>query len=350
MKKIKILLLMLIISIVPSLGAVDVRKAANVRMSIDEKATIDERAPIDVRYGVDSNIYERQIYQRFGSFVDDVYTISIKAESEINSQIIIDGVVFDLTPFLIDVAIGSAVIITLISMPALIPAGIMANQGVVAMFVTKVAAGVTSKMIEVAAGTAISAGISSIKTYVDTGGNLEKTQYSALLGAGKGFKWSAILVSAKSLINGIVKVNEVPSFIARHSHNPTVNYVKQYVTAANGKQAFISMPVFKSANGTPIFELPKELLLGSRAKHFTNVTNQLAKWLESNPNSKRLFTDLQLEQITSGAPKIDGLTWHHMGQKGKLMLVDESIHQSNAHIGGFAIWGADFDPTNMKWL
>ncbi|WP_223176017.1 HNH endonuclease [Pseudomonas sp. EZ-C24] len=51
------------------------------------------------------------------------------------------------------------------------------------------------------------------------------------------------------------------------------------------------------------------------------------------------FTVKQLEQINAGAKKIDGYTWHHHQDSGRMQLVPELIHQKTGHIGGEAMGG-----------
>jgi hypothetical protein len=39
-----------------------------------------------------------------------------------------------------------------------------------------------------------------------------------------------------------------------------------------------------------------------------------------------------------GKSKIDGLTWHHHQDPGRMQLVPEATHQKTGHIGGSSLW------------
>ncbi|BCJ06919.1 hypothetical protein PRtIB026_A33360 [Pseudomonas sp. RtIB026] len=49
------------------------------------------------------------------------------------------------------------------------------------------------------------------------------------------------------------------------------------------------------------------------------------------------FTVKQLQQISAGARKIDGYTWHHHQDSGRMQLVPELVHKKTGHIGGEAM-------------
>ncbi|MFU2080960.1 MULTISPECIES: HNH endonuclease [Avibacterium] len=49
------------------------------------------------------------------------------------------------------------------------------------------------------------------------------------------------------------------------------------------------------------------------------------------------FTQKQLENIYSEKPTIDGFTWHHHQDTGRMQLIPERIHQETGHIGGRSI-------------
>ncbi|SDX78903.1 DNase/tRNase domain of colicin-like bacteriocin, partial [Pseudomonas syringae] len=51
------------------------------------------------------------------------------------------------------------------------------------------------------------------------------------------------------------------------------------------------------------------------------------------------FTVKQLQQISAGAKKIDGFTWHHHQDSGRMQLVPELVHKKTGHIGGEAMGG-----------
>jgi filamentous hemagglutinin len=43
--------------------------------------------------------------------------------------------------------------------------------------------------------------------------------------------------------------------------------------------------------------------------------------------------------IEMGARKIDGYTWHHHQDNGRMQLIPEMVHKKTGHIGGEAIGG-----------
>ncbi|EDL57454.1 HNH endonuclease [Gimesia maris] len=50
------------------------------------------------------------------------------------------------------------------------------------------------------------------------------------------------------------------------------------------------------------------------------------------------FNPVQLRQIMGGKKNIDGLTWHHHQDIGRMQLVDRVIHAETGHVGGFKMW------------
>jgi len=43
--------------------------------------------------------------------------------------------------------------------------------------------------------------------------------------------------------------------------------------------------------------------------------------------------------MKSGNAKIPGYTWHHHQDRGRMQLVDETVHRRTGHIGGEAMSG-----------
>lgn len=64
---------------------------------------------------------------------------------------------------------------------------------------------------------------------------------------------------------------------------------------------------------------------------------QLSEAISSGIVSPTNFTSKQLEQIHTGSKQIDGLTWHHHQDSGRMQLVDRVLHDKTRHIGGNAI-------------
>ena len=58
-----------------------------------------------------------------------------------------------------------------------------------------------------------------------------------------------------------------------------------------------------------------------------------------NPELASKFTEEQLDQIKSGAPRIKGYTWHHCAEPGRMQLVRTDEHEQYRHTGGKTIWG-----------
>jgi len=69
------------------------------------------------------------------------------------------------------------------------------------------------------------------------------------------------------------------------------------------------------------FKLDKKLYIASDEKQFKRGTELLKNAITNNKISKESFTELQLEQIFNGEPRIHGLTWHHHQVLGKMQLV-----------------------------
>ena len=51
------------------------------------------------------------------------------------------------------------------------------------------------------------------------------------------------------------------------------------------------------------------------------------------------FTSTQLQQIERGSIRIDGFTWHHHQDYGRMQLVPREIHKRTGHIGGESMAG-----------
>jgi len=115
-----------------------------------------------------------------------------------------------------------------------------------------------------------------------------------------------------------------------------VPYVEKTVKL-NGERIQIVMPEFQDS----VYEtkLPKELYLADDPDVFSHCTEQLKKALERNSELADEFSDEQLDQIKSEAPRIRGYTWHHCGEPGRMQLVSTEMHEDNRHTGGKAIWG-----------
>jgi filamentous hemagglutinin len=86
----------------------------------------------------------------------------------------------------------------------------------------------------------------------------------------------------------------------------------------------ISIDTFKSASYEGQMKLATKDLLGA---------------IQQGQVKASSFTAKQLQQISAGAKKIDGYTWHHHQDSGRMQLVPELIHSKTGHIGGEAMGG-----------
>ncbi|ARU90790.1 hypothetical protein B9K09_19215 [Pseudomonas sp. M30-35] len=69
------------------------------------------------------------------------------------------------------------------------------------------------------------------------------------------------------------------------------------------------------------------------------ATKDLSGAIQQGQVRASSFTAKQLQQISAGAKKIDGYTWHHHQDSGRMQLVPELLHKKTGHIGGEAMGG-----------
>ena len=69
------------------------------------------------------------------------------------------------------------------------------------------------------------------------------------------------------------------------------------------------------------------------------ATKDLSGAIQQGQVRASSFTTKQLQQISVGAKKIDGYTWHHHQDSGRMQLVPELVHKKTGHIGGEAMGG-----------
>ncbi|WP_084411402.1 HNH endonuclease [Paenibacillus glacialis] len=60
--------------------------------------------------------------------------------------------------------------------------------------------------------------------------------------------------------------------------------------------------------------------------------------IDSYLKDKLHFNEQQILDIKTGQDKIEGYTWHHHQETGRMQLVEEDIHDIR-HTGGNKIWG-----------
>ena len=63
----------------------------------------------------------------------------------------------------------------------------------------------------------------------------------------------------------------------------------------------------------------------------------LSKAIDNGQIPASQFTVKQLQQIRSGSKQVDGLTWHHHQDSGRMQLIPRKLHNQTNHIGGNAI-------------
>ena len=102
--------------------------------------------------------------------------------------------------------------------------------------------------------------------------------------------------------------------------------------------------------GYPIFDkhmkfetrLPKEVFsLKNPEVHMKEATKNLRSQIQSGKVDSKIFTRKQLQQIKEGKPRIDGHTWHHHQELGRMQLVDKKTHNITRHVGGMKTWFLD---------
>jgi hypothetical protein len=71
---------------------------------------------------------------------------------------------------------------------------------------------------------------------------------------------------------------------------------------------------------------------------FKAATINLSRAIKRDPEIKKQFTALELEQIHAGVTPAR-FTWHHHQSRGKMQLVDAQIHHDVGHTGGRELWG-----------
>jgi filamentous hemagglutinin len=63
------------------------------------------------------------------------------------------------------------------------------------------------------------------------------------------------------------------------------------------------------------------------------ASQDLAQAIRNGQVSSNQFTPQQLNQLNSGLSKIDGYTWHHHQDTGRMQLVPEFEHSKTGHVG-----------------
>ncbi|RBJ77479.1 hypothetical protein C3L29_030835 [Pseudomonas sp. MWU12-2534b] len=140
-------------------------------------------------------------------------------------------------------------------------------------------------------------------------------------------------------------------FESTYGHDNVVSTTVPPVGAKNvnlaGKRHPVTGIVFDK-KGFPIFDdiaafdtriSIKDFKAASYEGQMKLATKDLWGAIQSGQVKDVKFTDKQLRQIESGAKKIDGYTWHHHQDSGRMQLVPALVHSKTGHIGGDAMGG-----------
>lgn len=98
----------------------------------------------------------------------------------------------------------------------------------------------------------------------------------------------------------------------------------------------------------PDFPVVYELFTGdegvglTRYEHNQMCNELLAEALNEDLELRGVFSEQELEKINEGKLP-EKYTWHHEPEVGNFSLVERSIHDTNRHTGGYALWGAPDD-------
>jgi hypothetical protein len=113
---------------------------------------------------------------------------------------------------------------------------------------------------------------------------------------------------------------------------------------AGGRHPLTGVPF--DLRGFPLFEkyvifetrIGREFLGKTSKTHMREATTHLKQAIEHGQVPKSRFTETQLNDITAGSHKIDGLTWHHHQELGRMQLLSEKMHTDTKHAGGMSKW------------
>jgi hypothetical protein len=116
-----------------------------------------------------------------------------------------------------------------------------------------------------------------------------------------------------------------------------------------GQRHPVSGIVFNE-RGLPIFDsvlefdtiIPAEIVsIRDRAVHMKAATQKLKEAIERGEVPRSKFSSEQLKSIMDCEERIQGCTWHHNEQVGRMQLIPEIIHTQTGHVGGFKLWYGD---------
>jgi hypothetical protein len=100
--------------------------------------------------------------------------------------------------------------------------------------------------------------------------------------------------------------------------------------------------IWYDERGFPIFDpvvkfdtrIPEAARMSTgRERHMRAATRQLWDAIQHGQVDPSQFNAIQLNEIRLGRAKIEGFTWHHHQEFGRMQLVPEDIHSKTRHIG-----------------
>ncbi|PFX11140.1 hypothetical protein AWC38_SpisGene25349 [Stylophora pistillata] len=181
----------------------------------------------------------------------------------------------------------------------------------------------------------------------------------AVLGAGTFGVGKTILKSTAKKARKM----EAPLFENQTPYNPRA--MKEILEKQFGTPSYSSVPDLSKPNvklagqrhsttgivfdqrGYPIYDhvtihdtrLPRSVWsIENPGFHMSEATKDLKAQIQSGNVNRNKFTEKQLKDIFAGKIKIDGYTWHHHQDLGRMQLIEEKIHQKTAHVGGMDAW------------
>jgi len=275
------------------------------------------------------------IYYRFGESINGIYVIRLQNREYIDARIVIDDShELNISRMVGNLAVGGAVIITSVFLPALAPT----FPPLIATIVKSIN---TANVVQASlAAAALDAGISGVTAYIRSGGHPQETFNRAIEGASSGFAWGAVLfygtqASSVAVRAGNATTVKPRTHLAGQAHPVSGVRSVERVIEHNGRFVRGSFPEFPSR-----FEarLPTNLFRATDHRHFVESNRQLRDAIRANRQLERSFTREQLQQIRSNLTP-DGFVWHHHEIPGRMQLVDFVTHQQTPHTGGRYIWG-----------
>ncbi len=133
-----------------------------------------------------------------------------------------------------------------------------------------------------------------------------------------------------------VDLRAINSSLEGGRHSATeIPYHRREVGLPDGREVSGVFPEFNSHYEMP---LPEDMYMKNDREQFDYCNEKLREAVESSPELRGRFDDMQFEQIRNNDTP-DGFIWHHNEEPGRMQLVDEYEHSKSAHTGGRSLWG-----------